>query len=390
MTTTPGVRTMEIGTTSEIKTTREIVDKWVRDINGPVALHLRQKLLPVEGIIEGQGAVLFPPTYAGGRGRESGYNIDELWDNRSVCTVDSVGSQANWMEPIFKEENFKSLVPQVEIQFGKDVRRSLLDVGHRLADAAVRNTDGIDDVRRAFEAWLKGDADPIAKLAPTSIVFGAWDSRECGAKLPRIVQAVIRAWDVKPLHRSVQYVPPVDYSELGVFAADDKEKAEGSTTSPLAERGYVHVPNTGPGGIVVRGPILRDVTINLVALRRIPSSSNPEKLRRYILGLSLVAATRGFDGFLRQGCLLTLDPNDKPAWQVVLRDGTRTPVALDESFALQYAKDAAEDFGVGKGRTLGFDNKKAQEDLKAAKDKKRRRGPKEANFAEAAATGDGA
>ncbi len=335
--------------------TPETVDKWALDSQGPVALHMRQKLLPVEGVGDGQGAILFPPTYAGERKGDSGYNIDELWDGTSVATVDSVGSQANRMEPLFKEAEFARLVPQVEIKFGESKAVSLLDVGHRLADAAVRNTDKVEDVRNAFEAWLNGDAGPIAKLAPTSIVFGVWDSRGGGAKLPRILQAVVRAWDVKRIHRSAQYIPPVDYSALNVFSPDDKEKAEGSRTTALAELGYVHVPNTGPGGIAVRGPIVRDVTVNLVALRRIRAASETDKLRRYILGLSLVAATHGFDGFLRQGCLLTLDPSHSAVWQTVLRarneiSGAIGPVEAPHSAARDDAGVAALRQGSRGGR----------------------------------------
>jgi CRISPR-associated protein Csb1 len=70
--------------------TAETIDVWADDRNGRVALHLKQKLLPVEG----EGAVISPPTYA-----DIGYNIDLLSDGTKVCTIDSVGSQANRMEP---------------------------------------------------------------------------------------------------------------------------------------------------------------------------------------------------------------------------------------------------------------------------------------------------
>ena len=73
--------------------TAETINSWADDPNGPVALHLKQKLVPVEG----EGGVIFPPTYA-----DIGYNIDTLSDGTKVCTIDSVGSQANRMEPIFK------------------------------------------------------------------------------------------------------------------------------------------------------------------------------------------------------------------------------------------------------------------------------------------------
>ena len=73
--------------------TSALLDTWATDPKGPVALHLKQKLLPVEG----DGSVIFPPTYA-----DIGYNIDTLSDGTRVATIDSVGSQANRMEPIFK------------------------------------------------------------------------------------------------------------------------------------------------------------------------------------------------------------------------------------------------------------------------------------------------
>ena len=59
------------------------LDAWATDTNAPVALHLQQHLVPVEG----RGAVFFPPTYA-----EIGYNIDILADGTRVALVDSVGS----------------------------------------------------------------------------------------------------------------------------------------------------------------------------------------------------------------------------------------------------------------------------------------------------------
>ena len=45
-----------------------------------------------------------------------GYNIDKLSDGTKVVTIDSVGSQANRMEPIFKRPPYSSLVPQIEIE----------------------------------------------------------------------------------------------------------------------------------------------------------------------------------------------------------------------------------------------------------------------------------
>lgn len=341
--------------------TDDIIRKWA-DPTGPVALVLKQHLIPVEG----EGAVFFPPTYA-----DVGYNIDTLADGTKVAAIDSVGAQANRIEPMFKVEPFSALVPKVAIDIGGGRSVSVLDAGHRLGDAIVRSSKKLkDDARAAFEAYLeKGDATAIAKLGPTSLVFGVWDSRDTQAKLPRIVQSVIRAWDVDVLTRSAQYVPAIDYAALDVFSEEEKAKSEKNPKSPVAQRGFVAVPATEQhGGVVARGPILRDVTVNLVALRRLDASAEGDKLRHYILGLSLVAATAPLDGFLRQGCLLTPDPKKTAQWHKVARSGERELVSLDERIAFEFANAAASDFGVEPRETDKFEGALAKADLKA-KDK---------------------
>lgn len=326
-----------------IELTNDLLDQWATDANGPVALHLKQKLLPVEG----EGGVIFPPTYA-----DIGYNIDTLSDGTKVATIDSVGSQANRMEPMFKEMDYAGLVPQIEVEYAQGKRVSILDVGHRLGDALIRSSSLQKEAQDAFKALLdSGNAQPIAKLAPTSLVFGVWDSRDTQVKIPRLVQSVIRAWGVDLLTRSAQYNPPIDYSALDVFSDEEKAKQEGDPKSPLAKRGFVHVPSgSAPGGIVCRNGIEQDITINLIALRRLRATvpEDTEKLRRYLLGLSLVAATAPLDGFLRQGCLLVPATATASSWQVVHRDGERGAAkALTHEFAKNYATDKATAFGVG-------------------------------------------
>jgi len=344
--------------TAQQPLTDTVMNQWADDMNGPVALCLKQRLLPVEG----EGGVVFPPTYA-----DIGYNLDTLSDGTKVVTIDSVGSQANRIEPIFKRDPYKNLVPQINIGYGEGKTLSIFDAGHRLGDAVVRSTELDKEAQDAFLACRdKGDASKLAKLAPTSIVFGAWDSRDTQAKLPRIVQSVIRAWDVDVLRRSAQYNPALDYAALEIFSEDEKQKAEGKKESPLAQRGFVHVPASGAlGGVVARGPIARDVTVNLIALRRL-DGDNPEALRRYILGLALVAASEPVEAFLRQGCLLVTDAASVPAWNLVHRDGRREAVSLAVSTALQYAQVAAQAFGVGADRSVSFDKARAKRDVTQA------------------------
>ena len=347
------------------------------DADAPVALARRIRLESVEG----KDAVIFPPTYA-----NIGYNIDTLADGTKVALIDSVGSQANRMEPIFKEPPYADLVPQITIEVELKNERgekrkkeiSIFEVGHRVADALVRSAGPekkgapslADKVSQAFQKLADGNALEMAKLAPTSLVFGVWDSRGEGMKVPRLINSVIRAYDVSELHRSAQYMPalmPEEYKEL-IQPSDKDWGKEGDDKSPAAKAGFIPVPSTGdPGGVIARGGVYRNVTVNLVALRKLEAGAETEALQRYILGLALVAATYPQDGFLRQGCLLVEKPEESTPWQLVHRNGRREEVALTHDDALAFAKEAAQAFGVGPSLRARFDSGLAREVLKAAK-----------------------
>ena len=58
---------------------------------------------------------------APGEGFAGGYNIDwfgEGKDGTNVCLIDSVGSQANRIEPLFMHEKYREPVPQIVVQAG--------------------------------------------------------------------------------------------------------------------------------------------------------------------------------------------------------------------------------------------------------------------------------
>lgn len=345
--------------------------------DGPAALVVREHLIPVEGA----DAVLFPATYA-----DIGYNID--YENqrertgRNVCLVDSVGSQANRIEPLFKDAPYAALVPQIVIKAG-DKEINLLDAGHRAGDALARCSALQDELKAAFTAVLKGNAVPLAKIAPTSLVFGVWDSRDTQAKLPRLIASTIRAYDVRKLTRSAQFWaggssdpnPIYDNPALLGPITDKNDKDSRSTA------GFTHVPSTGAhGGVIADGGIRRDAVLALSALKllRADTLENTTKLRRYILGLALVAFTKLPLEYYRQGTILVLDPDPekKREFKSVKADGTRADAGITHEAALAFAQAAADDFGVGENKTVPFDAAKAKAELKGGDDKKAKKATK--------------
>jgi len=372
--------------------TEDVIDAWANDRNGPVALHLKQKLVPVE---EGEHAMIFPPTYA-----DIGYNIDTLADGTKVAMIDSVGSQANRIEPIFKEEPYSALVPQITIELRTEkngdkehrVVRSLLDFAHRGADAVVMSCPGLaQKVAEAFRVLSQSnDAGPLCELAPTSLLFGVWDSRGgSGEKRPRLVRSVIRAWGVEPLYAAAQF------NSVWKALSDDQkaelEKEAKAKKIKLSEKGFADAPavfrkvsqsaaksmsefrNGSPnperrvlGGVVVSGSIERDITINLTALRQIggADTDSTKQIRRYLLSLALLAATVDFDLYLREGCQLRFAGEDQ--WFAVPRRGDRIPIDLASEDAqkllLSYAKNVVKPFQSKWPETLAY-----QFDIKEAK-----------------------
>lgn len=334
-------------------------DSYLGDA-GPAALVLREELTSVEG----RDGVLFPPTFApseDARTFPGGYNIDGR-EGDNICLVDTVGAQANRIEPMFGRAPYAELVPQISVRAGERTV-SLLDAGHRAGDALVRCSSLQEELQSAFRALQKGDASPLAKVAPTSLVFGVWDSRDTQAKAPRLVASTIRAFNVQKLTRSAQFNPSVNYEQEGLLTDPDKNK------KAYAERGFIHVPASGaPGGVIARDGIRRDATLSLAALRLLRAGADPEatlRLRRYVLGLGLVAFTADSAGYLRQGCSLVLDA-DKPEPRrinEVYPNGERRPFTPAHEAVVAFAHAAAAAFGVGASREVNFDRDRAAREV---------------------------
>jgi CRISPR-associated protein Csb1 len=329
---------------------------------GPSAIVLKEYLEPATGPSD----VIFPPTFAPPEDAKDitpSYIIDGDGQN-NVCLLDSVGSQANRLEPVFKTEKYRDLVPQIEISV--DSRKiNLLDVGHRAADALVRATELASDVAEAFRESLNGNALRLARIAPTSLVFGVWDSRGSQAKAPRLLDSTIRAYSVSKLTRSAQYFSPLDNDEVEKLLDTDVQKQR----KLLSKAGYLDAPSGRTvGGVIPHGDIVHTTLVNLTAMRALgaPQENEQIALRRYILGLTLIAALAPSDLFLRQGCLLVRAVDKPSESKFVYRDGRREDCTLSLDQVEPYAKSAAEAFGVTGGRVVQFNKQAAKESLKQA------------------------
>lgn len=346
-------------------------DSWLTT-DDAAAIVIREPLVPVEG----PDGVFFPATYAASEDKTfpGGYNIDPPSGEKNVCLVDSVGSQANRIEPIFGKPGYSELVPQLVIEAGEK-KVNLLEAGHRAGDAIVRSTPLQKKLQDAFRDVLRGNALPIAKAAPTSLVFGVWDSRDTQAKLPRLIAATIRAFDVRRLTRSAVYLPAVDYVGAGLVP-EDLDTGKGKD-NPLAQRGYKHNPaSAAHGGVIASAGVRRDVTFSLAALRLLSAGDDEAQtlvLLRYVLGLALVALTAPAQTYLRQGCNLVPDADHPHTVTLVGADGTRELITLDHATCLAFARLAAEAFGVGQSSIEKFDPELAKKDLSGDGDAKQSR-----------------
>lgn len=386
---------------------------WLAEADLPVAITLTEVLEPSEA----KDAIIFPPTFAVSKTATHPYQLDWL-DGRSLkdaaktdrdttqdraqqirnlrspqeaandglevnnCLIDSVGSQANRMESVFKKDALSALVPQITVKLNDNTSANLLDVGHRIADGAVRFSGLREEVTKAIEELRNNNAETLARLAPTSLIFGFWDSRPDTTmyKFGRMLSATIRATNVEIIKRSAQFNPAFDPAQLGLAdeipeGETESQEASGKAADgkdPLSKLGLRAAPAVNThGGVRVFGQIIRRTQISLVRLRALAVTKGGEmdeaetlKLRRYILGLALVAARVQTNYELREGCLLRCVQSES---HLVYTDSESQPFPWDRKEAFTYAQQAAQEFGIGEDRSVDFDVKAAKIGVESAK-----------------------
>src|ERR1019366_10632569 len=138
------------------------------------------------------------------------------------------------------------------------------------------------ELETAFNECASGNATSLARIAPTSLVFGAWDSRGSQVKVPRLIDSTVRAFGVRQLKRSAQYFSMLEKDEVEELLDVDTQKQR----KPLSKAGFLDAPSGRThGGVIVEGDIVRTTIINLTALRALGASTSEREsaLRRYIL-----------------------------------------------------------------------------------------------------------
>jgi CRISPR-associated protein Csb1 len=367
------------------------------DADGPIALIIKQELAPDDE----DERVIFPPTYPmtnfkgkvqrfeHGEYRVSielppdskrdkderkenqkpGYQIDRFPDGTNICEIDSIQSQSNRIEPKFKTIKEGTLVPQITIDVGPQTV-NLLDAGHRAADAVIRMSSLASEFHDAWAAAKRSDLFPLATLAPTTLVFGAWDSRSSQMKLQRLFKAHIRVTNVRERTRSAQYTPAAEYVALGAISKATAELKDQDDIR-LSKEGGVHALSTQTvGGVELTSAsrLTRTINVNLAAIRQLRAAGHrpavaenatdeqkaaarnkqdesdrtrTQVLREYVLGLTLVAAYSHPDLNLREGC--NLQTKDDPASKLV-QDRRKGGRMFDPSNIGSFAEHAAKAF----------------------------------------------
>ena len=292
-----------------------------------LALHCRQVLEPVDG----RDGPVYPPTYpperkGGPHIDNTPYTVNRLADGTTTAVLDSVPSQANRMERCFGwKGRLRESVPVVAVQVSGAATTCVADLGHRIADAVIRSTELAGEIEAAFDAYAAGDPLPMATLAPTALLYGAWDSRATRVKVPRLVRSEVLAHDVDVCVRAAQFQGSFTQEQLGFNAKEwDKGASSGFAPTPAVDKADARA-----GGVIARGQIVQSTVLHVGAMVDLGPEGGAA-LPRYLLCLALAALLDdrgGSDYTLRSGCWLAPDGGREAT--LVTRRGDRETFDLD-------------------------------------------------------------
>ena len=329
---------------------------------GAVALRSRTELQPADG----PGGKVFPPTYAVNTGHKYAVETRQVGD-REVQTVllDSVASQANRAELALLEGwevgDLAFPVPYVDFsteqgEFDDIGRLTVLEAPHRLADAIFRDSllDGtlfrLSEVGRAITDAQPRNSTALFRYAPTTLLFGQWDSTGpkggLGSKFQRAYVSEIVGHDVQIGRKVGSRLDPLQIEREAAVVyehADPDQRWTLDEDEAVVEKGKpkkagadgrpseINHGNIAPsidfeaGGVTISAAIQTTV-ISLAALRRLRfagHSRDAETAARAAiaaLGVAAIVLQHEMDHDLRSRCLLI--PQHAPTLELVGRDGS--------------------------------------------------------------------
>ena len=267
------------------------------------------------------------------------------------------------------------------------------ELGHRAADAGARSSGYAGDIDAAFRAWNAGRAEPLAKLDPTSLVFGAFNSRGAagaGGKVSGMYCARITGFGAEPVRSGAQYRGFVEDKDATTGALqgelneeDGKRLAEAMSGEGPAKHGLTDqpIPKSDKGKVPEGGEHMAGVRCSRITLvsttsairaraiagmgggirddaeRRAAGRTN-RLCAQYALGLALLAQNAEYDHDLRQGAQLL---ETGRTTEIVYRDGTTKTIERIEPRKLH------DELKQTATTVLGADAKRRKERIKAEK-----------------------
>jgi CRISPR-associated protein Csb1 len=280
-------------------------------------------------------------------------------DIREVVVLDQVQSEANRAEEALDAawRAHRLRLPMFVIQHKGQAEITLTsnDLPHRYADAYLRDSllDGVKfdrtDIGRAFQAATLDDATALYKQAPTSLVYGAWNSHRKGrqAKFPRVYSSEIVGWDPQVGGRKAGRMDPLNLRGARSGEGDEWSFSTASTktkSGKLSEIGHGNIaPNDSHGGVTITSAT-RFATLSLTGLARIRFGAASDEAviaaRTVLASLALLGDRLAFGGpglWLRSGCDLVLI-DEKLSW--VGRGGSLDELSLSRDGALRLYDDS--------------------------------------------------
>lgn len=345
---------------------------------GAVALRSRLTLQPAGG----DGDKVFPPSYSVPESAKHKYAVEErqVGDSDNLSTtvlLDSVASQANRAELALLEgwERGELAFPVPYVDFTGDggatdyEKLTVLEAPHRLADAIFRDSllDGtlfrLSDIGQAITDATPRNATNVFRYAPTSLLFGMWDSTGpkggLGSKFQRAYVSEIVGFDAAVGTKVGSRIDPLQIEKVApdekVYnSADpnevwtiDEARAETKKGKPVfASRGSdsgedgqpskINHGNIAPsidakaGGVTI-SKAQQTTVISLAALRNLRfrgfdrEAETAARTAIAALGLAAIVYQHEIDFDLRSRCLLL--PQHSPRIELLARDGSAETVA---------------------------------------------------------------